>query len=174
MQACARFLGQTVPEQQEFRKPCGGYEAVTRTHCAAIGARAPPVGSGLVQPYESHVERLIREAQERGEFDNLRGAGKPLDLGSVDDPDWWIKQKMRAEGLDGAGALPAVISLRREAAGFPESLRELRSEASVRAVLVDYNDRVRFDRLVPRDLKTPPLVAPLVDIDAMVAQWREL
>ena len=74
-----------------------------------------------MQPYESHIERLIREATERGEFDNLRGAGKPLDLGSPDDPDWWIKQKLRAEGLDGAGAVPAVLSLRKEAAGFPES-----------------------------------------------------
>jgi len=35
--------------------------------------------------YSSHVDRLIREAQERGEFDNLPGAGKPLDLGR-DDP----------------------------------------------------------------------------------------
>lgn len=117
---------------------------------------------------------MIREAQERGEFDNLRGAGRPLDLGSGDDPDWWIKQKMRSEGLDFAGALPAVISLRREAAGFPESLADLRTESSVRAVLADYNDRVRLDRLAARDPKAATSVAPLVDIDAMVERWREL
>ncbi|CCH72934.1 DnaJ family domain-containing protein [Nostocoides australiense] len=127
-----------------------------------------------MQPYESHIERLIREATERGEFDNLRGAGKPLDLGSPDDPDWWIKQKLRAEGLDGAGAVPAVLSLRKEAAGFPESLREIRTEAGVRTVLEDYNDRCRRDRLMPRDPKTPPLVAPILDVDAMVARWRQL
>jgi len=127
-----------------------------------------------VQPYESHIERLIREATERGEFDNLRGAGKPLDLGSPDDPDWWIKQKLRAEGLDGAGAVPAVLSLRKEAAGFPESLREIRTEAGVRTVLEDDNDRCRRDRLMPRDPKTPPLVAPILDVDAMVARWRQL
>ncbi|GLZ01820.1 hypothetical protein Acsp02_90710 [Actinoplanes sp. NBRC 103695] len=28
--------------------------------------------------YESAVDRQLREAQERGEFDNLPGAGKPL------------------------------------------------------------------------------------------------
>jgi len=127
-----------------------------------------------VQPYESHIERLIREATERGEFDNLRGAGKPLDLGSPDDPDWWIKNKLRAEGLDGAGAVPAVLSLRKEAAGFPESLREIRTEAGVRTVLEDDNDRCRRDRLMPRDPKTPPLVAPILDVDAMVARWRQL
>src|SRR5579885_3496730 len=30
--------------------------------------------------YRYRVEEQIREAQERGEFDNLRGAGKPLNL----------------------------------------------------------------------------------------------
>lgn len=127
-----------------------------------------------MQPYESHIERLIREATERGEFDNLRGAGKPLDLGRTDDPDWWIKQKMRAEGLEMSGALPAVISLRREAAGFPESLREIRTEAGVRAVLEDYNLRVKTDRLAARDPKAAPLVAPIVDVDAMIGRWRAL
>lgn len=29
---------------------------------------------------ESAIEQKIREAMERGEFDNLSGAGKPLDL----------------------------------------------------------------------------------------------
>ena len=144
-----------------------------------------------MQPYESHIERLIREATERGEFDNLRGAGKPLDLGSPDDPDWWIKNKLRAEGLDGAGALPAVLSLRKEAAGFPESVREIRTEAGGRTGLEDDNDRSRpggggragreddtargrRDRLMPRDPKPPPLVAPILDVDAMVARWRQL
>ncbi|MEI2778717.1 MAG: DUF1992 domain-containing protein [Tetrasphaera sp.] len=125
-------------------------------------------------PYESHIERLIREATERGEFDNLPGAGKPLNLGSPDDPDWWIKKKLRDEGLDTAGALPPVVSLRREAAGFPESLRELRSEASVRRVLADFNERVKADRLRPRDPRFPPLVAPLVDIEAMLERWQQL
>lgn len=134
----------------------------------------PGVGSVFVQPFESHVERLIREATERGEFDNLPGTGRPLDLGDPDDADWWLKAKLRAEGLDGAGALPAVLSLRKEAAGFPESLRGLRTEAGVREVLADFNDRVRRDRLSPRDPKAAPLVAPLVDIEAMVAAWRSL
>jgi hypothetical protein len=34
------------------------------------------------------VDRAIREAQERGEFDNLTTAGKPLQLGKPWDPDW--------------------------------------------------------------------------------------
>jgi DnaJ family protein C protein 28 len=34
----------------------------------------------IVWSWESHVDRMIREAQARGDFDNLPGAGKPLDL----------------------------------------------------------------------------------------------
>ncbi len=33
-----------------------------------------------VQDWESWVDRQIREAQERGEFDDLPGKGRPLDL----------------------------------------------------------------------------------------------
>ena len=43
--------------------------------------------------WESPVEKAIREAQERGEFDDLPGAGKPLkDLGDPDDPLWWLRR----------------------------------------------------------------------------------
>lgn len=42
--------------------------------------------------YESYADRLIREAMERGEFDDLPGAGRPIDgLGKERDPDWWAK-----------------------------------------------------------------------------------
>jgi hypothetical protein len=128
-----------------------------------------------MERYESPVERQIREAQERGEFDNLPGAGKPLtNLGSADDPDWWVRSLIKREGLDMTGALPPALALRKEAAGFPESLLELRTEKAVREVLDDYNHRVRMDRLRPAEGKLPPLLARTVDVDQLVAQWREL
>jgi hypothetical protein len=128
-----------------------------------------------MDPFESLVERQIREARERGEFDNLPGAGKPLTgLGGDDDPDWWVKQLIRREGLDMSGALPPVISLRKEAAGFPHSLLDLRTEESVRAVLEDFNRRVRRDRLRPAVGPFSPVIAPTVDVDALVEHWREL
>ena len=128
-----------------------------------------------MERYESPVERQIREAQERGEFDNLPGAGKPLtNLGSADDPDWWVRGLIKREGLDMTGALPPALALRKEAAGFPESLLELRSEKAVREVLDNYNHRVRMDRLRPAEGKLPPLLARTVDVDQLVAQWREL
>ena len=48
-----------------------------------------------------------------------------------------------------ADALPPVMALRKEAAGFPHSLLDLRTEESVRAVLEDFNRRVKLDRLRP-------------------------
>jgi hypothetical protein len=130
-----------------------------------------------MENWESPVERAIREAQERGEFDNLPGAGKPLrNLGSpdVEDPDWWVKGLVQREQLDLTGAMPPAIALRKEAATFPESLLDLRTEESVRAVLEDFNHRVKVDRLRPAVGNLPPLLARTVDVDDLLAQWRDL
>jgi hypothetical protein len=121
------------------------------------------------------VDRAIREAQERGEFDNLPGAGKPLrGLGNpeVEDPDWWIRGLARREQLDLTGAMSPAVALRKEADTFPESLLDLRSEDSVRAVLEDFNRRVRTDRLRPAVGPLPPLIARTVDVEDLVRQWH--
>jgi DnaJ homologue, subfamily C, member 28, conserved domain len=124
--------------------------------------------------YESPVERAIREAQERGEFDDLPGAGRPLPMRDTDDPMWWVRQLAEREQLDFTGALPPAVALRKEAATFPEALVELRSEESVRAVLEDFNRRVRRDRLRPPDPGMPQLLAPTVDVEVMIGRWRAL
>ena len=124
--------------------------------------------------YESPVERAIREAQERGEFDDLPGAGRPLDLRGTDDPMWWVRRLAEREQLDLSAALPPALALRKEAAGFPDSLVALASEASVRAVLEDFNRRVRRDRLRPPEPGLPQVLAPTVDVEEQVARWRDL
>jgi hypothetical protein len=50
----------------------------------------------------------------------------------------------------------------------------LAREESVREVLEDYNQRVRRDRLRPPDAGLPQLLAPTVDVDDLVDQWRTL
>ena len=125
--------------------------------------------------WESPVEKAIREAQERGEFDNLPGAGKPLpDFGDRDDLMWWVRRYAEREGLDLSPALPAPLQLRKEAASFPQSLVELRTEDSVREVLEDFNRRVRHERLRPPEPGMPQLLAPTVDVEDLVRQWRDL
>ncbi len=41
---------------------------------------------------ETTTDRIIREAMDAGEFDDLAGQGKPIPgAGSVDDEGWWIR-----------------------------------------------------------------------------------
>lgn len=125
--------------------------------------------------HETWVDRQIREAQERGEFDNLPGAGKPLtNLGDPNDPDWWIRDYVRRENLDMTGALPGPLALRKEAADFPGSLADVPTEAQVREILEDFNHRVRVDRLRPAFGDLPPLLARTVDVDEVVDGWQAL
>jgi hypothetical protein len=124
---------------------------------------------------ESWVERQIREAQERGDFDNLPGAGKPLgDLGDPNDSEWWVRRYIEREKLDVSGALPTPLALRKEAASFPESLAEVTTEAEVREILEDFNRRVKIDRLRPAVGPMPPLLARTVHVDEVVEEWRRL
>jgi hypothetical protein len=124
--------------------------------------------------YESAIDRAIREATERGEFDNLPGAGKPLHLRNTGDPDWWLKSLMEREAISPVELLSPAVALRREADGFPESLRDLPSETAVREVLVDFNQRVEADWRRPGMGRGEVVVARRVDIDAVVAAWHEL
>jgi len=58
------------------------------------------------------AERLIREAMENGEFDNLEGAGKPLNFAD----ETWIPEDLRIayKVLKNAGYIPPEIELRNE------------------------------------------------------------
>ena len=48
----------------------------------------------------SLADRRIREAMERGEFDDLPGAGELIpDLEDGYDPGWWAKKWVEREGL---------------------------------------------------------------------------
>ncbi|WP_338748474.1 DUF1992 domain-containing protein [Janibacter alittae] len=127
-----------------------------------------------VPSHRDWVDKQIREATERGEFDNLPGAGKPLRGLEDRDPDWWVKKMMDREGLDAADALPPVMQLRREGAGYPQSLVGQTREDNVRELLRDFNARVLDERRRPVLGRYSPPVVPTVDVEEMVARWREL
>ncbi|WP_202422141.1 DUF1992 domain-containing protein [Gordonia sp. SID5947] len=117
---------------------------------------------------------MIREATERGEFDNLPGMGRPLDLSDADDPDWWVKRKIRDENLDSSALLPMPLQLRKEAQGFPGSLRSIADESAVREILTDFNRRVREAHLGSRAGLPTLITAHTVDVDELVRQWWAL
>ncbi|GAB2673848.1 DUF1992 domain-containing protein [Gordonia jinhuaensis] len=124
---------------------------------------------------ESRVDRLIREATERGDFDNLPGSGKPLDLSDSHDPDWWAKKKMREENLDASSLLPSRLQLRKERDGYPESVADIADEGAVRRVFEDFNSRVKRDRLGDGGLgPMSTIVVGTIDVDEMLARWREI
>ena len=53
-------------------------------------------------PHETLPERLIREAMEAGEFDELPGTGRPLPgAGMPDDDLWWVREWARRRLQEG-------------------------------------------------------------------------
>ena len=86
------------------------------------------------------VDLQVQEAMRRGEFDDLPGAGKPLDLPDKHDPDWWVKQLIEREQI--TGIAPAAIGLRKEDAELDAVLDREASADGVRRVVTDFNARV--------------------------------
>ncbi|MDG4865384.1 DUF1992 domain-containing protein [Streptomyces sp. T-3] len=126
--------------------------------------RKPPSVS-----FESWVDRQIREAEERGAFARLEGAGKPLpDLEQPYDELWWIKQKMVREGI---ATLPPTLALRKEVEDALAALPEAPSERVVRATVEDLNDKIR--KILRRPPPGPPLGLQPLDPDEVVRDWRE-
>ena len=104
---------------------------------------------------------------ERGDFDDLPGAGKPIaDLGEHHDPDWWIKKLVERENI---AVLPPSVQLRKEDAELDARLDKLTREDDVRRELEDFNKRVVAARY--RLPEGPPLVTMPRDVEATVAAW---
>ena len=117
-----------------------------------------------------YVEMSIQQAIRKGDFDDLPGAGKPLEgLGEVHDPDWWIRRKIQRENLTGLG--PPAFTLRTEDAGLDARLDAMTSEREVRETLDDFNRRVIEARR--QLLGGPPVITPVRDVDAEIERWRE-
>ncbi|WP_018353428.1 DUF1992 domain-containing protein [Longispora albida] len=119
--------------------------------------------------YESRIDRQIREAQERGEFDNLPGAGKPLpDAGRPLGEDWWLKDLLRRENLSFAG--PATLMLRKEVEEFAAALAKKKTEQQVRLAVAALNEKiVRAQRGL---MDGPSVVIRTIDEDEAVRAWR--
>jgi hypothetical protein len=125
----------------------------------------------LGMSFETWIDRQITAAQERGAFAELPGAGRPLpDLDREQTSYDWALKWARRENGDVAGMLPPGLALRRERDLLPDAVPSLPSEAAVRALAEDYNDRVRAFWRRPQE--GPPVVPGLADADALVRLWR--
>jgi hypothetical protein len=121
--------------------------------------------------YESTVARQLREARERGEFDNLPGLGKPLsDHGREYAEDWWVREWVAREGEAGS-VLPPTLALRRERDDLDRLVDRKTSEPAVREYVAALNEQIRKARVGLLD--GPPTLLPPLDADEVVRGWRE-
>ena len=122
-----------------------------------------------IQHQTQWVEQQIRIAQERGDFDDLPGAGKPIEgLGGEHDPDWWLKKLVEREHIS---VLPPALSLRKEDAELDARLDSITAESEVRREVEDFNARILKARYTSFD--GPPLITMPRDVDETLAAWRD-
>ncbi|MEV8334895.1 DUF1992 domain-containing protein [Streptomyces niveus] len=119
--------------------------------------------------FETWVDRQVREAAERGAFDDLPGAGRPLPSDSAPyDELWWIKGKMEREGIS---HLPPTLSLRKEVEDALAAAHEAASEAQARRIIAAVNEKIRA--AIARPPAGPPLNKKPFDVEEIAAEWRE-
>lgn len=127
-------------------------------------------GSGGVTGFESWIDRQIREATERGEFENLPGKGKPIKgLDGRNDENWWIKGLIERENI--TGVLPGPLLLRKEVAEIGDTVANCRTEEEVREVVADLNARIVDSRR--RGVDGPNIFVRSVDADRVIREWHE-
>ncbi|MGK5672848.1 DUF1992 domain-containing protein [Micromonospora sp. URMC 106] len=120
--------------------------------------------------WDATVEARIRTAQERGEFDNLPGMGKPIPgRGQPYDESWWIKSFLEREALPTDLLLPTPLLLRRRIEQVPAEVRDLPTEESVRAFVADLNMEIVAWLRTPTG---PRVVVRPVNADDVVRRWR--
>jgi hypothetical protein len=121
--------------------------------------------------FTSWVDQQIADAERRGVFDDLPGAGKPLNLKPTggDYGEAWVRDYARREGVQPEEFLPTPLLLRREIERLNEAVGGFRSEAEIREVAGDINRRIVEWRRIPVG---PPIHVRLVNADDLVARWR--
>lgn len=120
-------------------------------------------------PFESWVDRQIREATERGEFDDLPGEGKPLPgLDKPYDELWWVKEKMAREQLS---VMPPSMVVRKEAEDALAAVARASTEKAVREIVAGINAKILEALRAPSS--GPPLNLTPFDVEEIVRDWRE-
>ena len=118
---------------------------------------------------ELWIEAQIRVAQEAGAFDNLPGAGKPLpNIDQEYDPLWWVKQLAEREQIS---LLPPSLELLRKVERELAEIEKLPDEAAVHRRVAALN--VEIARLNATVVEGPPTRLGKLDVDQVVAKWRQ-
>ena len=115
--------------------------------------------------FESWVETQIQKAQDRGQFDNLPGAGKPIPPDSpLDGEHWRVRKKMENEGLHYPNLADdlrkRIKEAQNEACAAP-------TDSAARAIVDRMNSEIHTYRISPPP--GPPQILPLIDINQVLA-----
>lgn len=91
-------------------------------------------------PAEKLIEKMIREAMEKGEFDNLAGRGEPIDLTEyfAAPEDVRLGYKL----LKDANIIPEELELLREVEALKTELTEASDEEEKRRIRRAIDDRL--------------------------------
>ena len=120
--------------------------------------------------FETWIDQQIREAEDRGEFKDLPGKGKPLaGLDQPADELWWLRGWLQRENV--TVPAPPALSLRKEVHDLQDRLDREPTEACVRRVVEELNGRIRaLNRMPPLD--GPPTTVSPLDVAEVVGRWR--
>ena len=118
--------------------------------------------------WETWIEAQIRVAMEKGAFDNLPGAGKPLpNLNQEYDPLWWVKQLVHREQLS---VLPPSLELLRKVEKELATIETLHDEATVRRRVAALNAEIA--KVNATVVGGPPTRLGTLNVDQIVARWQ--
>jgi Domain of unknown function (DUF1992) len=121
--------------------------------------------------FTSWIDRQISEAAQRGAFDDLPGAGRPLPKrADGDDGQAWLREYLRREGVSAEELLPVPLRLRKEVERLTGTVHDLGSEQEVRDTAAELNRRIIEWRRIPEG---PPVFLRLVDEDMLVRKWHD-
>lgn len=124
----------------------------------------------MVDRFESFADKAIRAAEERGEFKDLPGLGKPLPgAGEHLHENWWLNDLVARENI--SGILPPALALRREIQDLPAKLDAEHGEQAVRDIVEELNVRIMSALRGPAE--GPPVTVMPLKVDDVVREWRE-
>ena len=118
--------------------------------------------------WESWIDKQIRDAMERGEFDDLPGKGKPLpDIDTPRDELWWVRGLLKRENVQ---FLPPTLQVRKDLDEVRERIAATDDEAVVRKLVAEINEKIRE---VNRSVVTgPPSTLFPLHVETVVERWR--
>lgn len=113
------------------------------------------------------IEKRIKEAQERGEFDNLPGKGKPLNL--EDDSNVPEELRITYKILKNAGYLPPEIELKKEIRQMEDMLADMPDEKERYRLIKKINLKITKLNMMGR--KSPMLEQNQIYYDKVVDKF---